>query len=67
MASHLGQGFKALPEGQLSSGREGAQRSEDQLCLLDEDEIQKGHSLISSVASAACVLSCIDRSLIEPG
>ena len=33
---------RALPGGKLFSGLEGAQSSEDQLCLLAEDEVLKG-------------------------
>jgi hypothetical protein len=46
-------GVRALPVGKLSSGWEGAQRSEDQLRFLAEDEGQKGPCPRSSVASLA--------------
>jgi hypothetical protein len=58
---------KALSAGNLSSYREGAQRSGVQLCLLAEDEGLKGPCLRSYVASAACMLSCTDWSLRDPG
>ena len=48
---------RALSTGKLSSGREGAQRSGAQLCLLAEDEGLKGPCPRSSVASIAHVLS----------
>jgi hypothetical protein len=53
----------ALSAGNLSCSREGAQRSGAQLCLLAEDESLKGPYPRSFVASAACVLSCVDWSL----
>jgi hypothetical protein len=54
---------KALSEGKLSSGREGAQRSEAHLCLLDKDEGLKRPCPRSSIAFPACILSCADWSL----
>jgi hypothetical protein len=56
----------AFPGGQLFSGREGAQRSGSQLCLLAEDEGPKGLCLRSYVDSVAHVLSCVDWSLRDP-
>ena len=53
----LSPGVRALPVGRLSSGKEGAQGSGSQLCLLAEDEGQKGPCPRSSVASVAQVLS----------
>lgn len=51
-------------QGQHSSGREGAQRSEVQLCFLDEDEGLKGPCPRSSVAFTACA-SPVQASLRE--
>ena len=48
---------RALFSGKLSSGKEGAQKSGSQLCLLAEDEGLKGPCPRSSVASATYVLS----------
>jgi hypothetical protein len=50
--SQLSPGVRALPGGRLSSGREGAQESGAQLCLLAADEGPKGPFLRSSLASA---------------
>jgi hypothetical protein len=47
--------------------REGAQRSGAEICLLAEDEGPKGPCPRSYVASAACVLSCADWTLWDPG
>ena len=58
---------RALSVGKLSSGREDAQKSGSQLCLLTEDEGQKGPCPRSSVASVALVLSCSNWSLRDPG
>ena len=44
---------KALPAGRLSSGKEGAQGTGSQLCLLTEDEGPRGPCPRSSVASTA--------------
>jgi hypothetical protein len=57
----------ALSAGKLSSGREDAQRSAVQLCLLAEDEGPKGPCSRRSVASAAHLLSCLDWSLRDLG
>ena len=53
-SSLLSQGVRELPGCKLSSDREGAHRSEDQLCLLTEDEGPKGPCPRSSVASVTC-------------
>ena len=53
----LSPGIRALPGGQLSSGKEGALGSGSQLCLLAEDEGPKGPCPRSSVASAVHMLS----------
>jgi hypothetical protein len=58
---------RAYSAAKLSSCREGAQRSESQLCLLAEDEGPKGPCPRSSVASVACVLSCVDWSVKAQG
>ena len=58
----LSPGVRAFPGDRLSSGKEGAQGSGSQLCLLAEDEFLKGPCPISSVASAAHMLSCVDSS-----
>jgi hypothetical protein len=58
---------RALSAGKLSSCREGAQRSGSKLCFLVEDEGLKGPYPRSSDASAACMLSCVDWSLKDPG
>jgi hypothetical protein len=55
--------WSELFAGKLSSGREAAQRSGTQLCLLAEDECLKEPCLGSSVASVDTVLSCVDWSL----
>jgi hypothetical protein len=47
----LSSGVKALPVGRLSSGKEVAQWSGSQLCLLAEDEGPRGPFPRSSVAS----------------
>ena len=53
----LSPGVRALPGGQLSSGKEGVQESVPQLCLLAEDEGPKEPCLIISVVFAAHMLS----------
>ena len=53
----LSPGVRALPVGQLSSGKEGAQGFGFQLCLLAEDEGPKGPCPRSSVVSVVHVLS----------
>jgi hypothetical protein len=53
---------RALSAGKFSSGREGAQRSGAQLCLLAEDESPKGLCPRNSVASVACLFFCVDWS-----
>jgi hypothetical protein len=50
-------GVRAFLVGQLSSGKEGAQGSVSQLCLLVEDEDPMGPCPRSSVASVAHMLS----------
>jgi hypothetical protein len=58
----------ALTAGKLFSGREDAQRSGAQFCLLAEDEgPKKGPCPRSSIASAAHLLSYADWSLRDPG
>ena len=56
----------ALSEDKFSSGREGAQRSGAQLCLMAEDEGLKG-PFPSSVVSVFLTLSCMDWSLRDTG
>ena len=58
---------RALSSGKLSCGKGGTQRSGSQLCLLAEDESSKRTCLRSSVASGACVFSCVDWSLRNGG
>jgi hypothetical protein len=58
---------RALSAGKLSSGKEGAQRSGSQLCLLAEDEGPRGPCPRISVDSAAFELSCLDWSLRDLG
>jgi hypothetical protein len=53
----LSSGIRALPVGRLSSGKEGAQGSWSELCLLAEDEGPMGPCPRSSVASVTLVLS----------
>ena len=53
----LNPGVRTLPVGRLFSGKEGAQGSGSQLCLLVEDEGQMGPCPRSSVASVAHGLS----------
>ena len=63
----LSPGVRALPVDGLSSGKEGAQVSGSQRCLLAEDEGPKGPYLRSSVASVAHVLSGDQEVLGVPG
>ena len=58
---------RKLSAGKLSSYREDAQRSEDQIYLLAEDEGPKGPCSRSCVASVAHMLSCVDWSLRDLG
>ena len=58
---------RAFSAGKLSSCRKGTQRSGAQLCLLAEEEGLKGPCPRSSVASEACLLSCVVWSLRDPG
>ena len=58
---------QTLPGGKLSSGREGAQRTEDQLHLLAEEEGLKGSCPRISVPSVTHVLSCVDPPQRHPG
>ena len=46
---------QSISGGKLSSGREGAQRTEDQFHLLAEDECPIGLCPRTSVASAVCM------------
>jgi hypothetical protein len=55
-------GVRALPGGQLSSGKEHAQGSGSQLCFLADDEGPMLPCTRSSIASAPHVLSCRDLS-----
>ena len=57
---------RAFSASKLSSCRKGTQRSGAQLCLLAEEEGLKGPCPRSSVASEACLLSCVVWSLRDP-